>query len=107
MRNGLYKVNFRTPMGEGIGIITLLDGKVRGGDLGLFYVGTYQEKGEDFTAEVLTGRHTNQGVASVFGTDVVHISLTGRFSGNTAQLGGTARERPGVAFTAHLAKIAE
>lgn len=42
LNNGLYRVTFRTPLGEGAGVAVLLDGKIRGGDSAFAYSGRYQ-----------------------------------------------------------------
>jgi hypothetical protein len=41
LRNGSYSAWFRTPQGEGTGIVALSDGKLTGGDTVLAYTGTY------------------------------------------------------------------
>jgi hypothetical protein len=108
MDDGLYKVEFQTPMGFGSGVVFLQGGKLRGGDAGLFYIGTFGQNGTEFTADVVTDRHTQYpGLLSVFGKDRVHIKLKGQSSGNTGQVQGTAVEAPGVTFTAKLSRIAD
>ena len=97
MRTGLYKLKFQTPFGESVAMAVLTDGKIRGGDTGLFYLGTYQESGDKFSADVVTARHTYHGdIQSVFGTDIVHITLKGQFSGDDGQMTGTSEEMPGL-----------
>jgi hypothetical protein len=108
MRDGFYKVEFQTPMGFGAGVVVLQDGRLRGGDAGLFYLGTFERNGSEFTAQVVTGRHTQYpGVISVFGKDNVHISLKGQSNGEGGLMQGTAVEAPGVKFTAKLSRIAD
>jgi hypothetical protein len=108
MDDGLYKVEFQTPMGFGAGVVFLQSGKLRGGDAALFYVGTFVQNGNEFLAEVVTDRHTQYpGLVSVFGKDRVHITLKGQSSGNTGMMQGTAVEAPGVRFTAKLSRIAD
>jgi hypothetical protein len=108
MRDGLYKVEFQTPLGVGAGVIHLVGGKIWGGDAGLYYVGTYALSGSEFTAEVATDRHTHYaGIVSVFGKDRVRISLKGTTSGDSGQVVGTAAESPGVTFQAKFSRIAD
>src|ERR1700761_560680 len=64
LRNGSYCTWFRTPQGEGTGIVELNDGKVTGGDTVLAYTGSYVVDGDKFTACIATERHT-QGQPSV------------------------------------------
>lgn len=106
MQNGLYKVEFQTPLGAGAGVVVLENGTIRGGDSAMFYVGHVSENGNDLTAEVEGKQHTNvPGMRSVFGVNHTHIKLAGKLSGNTASLTGTAREAPGVSFQARLTKL--
>ncbi|WP_159011365.1 GrlR family regulatory protein [Bradyrhizobium sp. S69] len=108
MDDGLYKVEFHTPMGFGAGVVFLQGGRLHGGDAGLFYVGTFAQHGNEFIAEVVTDRHTQYpGIVSVFGKDRVHIALKGQSNGNSGLMQGTAVEAPGLKFTAKLSRIAD
>lgn len=108
MRDGLYKVQFQTPLGWGAGVVFAQGGKLWGGDAGLFYVGTYSQDGDKVTASVKTNRHTqNPGITSVFGRDQVTISLSGTSNGDAAKFNGKAPEAPNVAFTAELTRISD
>ena len=104
--DGLYKVAFLTPLGNGAGVVHLLGGKMWGGDAALYYIGTYTETGDQLSASVTTNRHTD-GYGSVFGVDRVHISLRGKVTGNTATMDGSAIEAPGISFKAYLSRIAD
>ncbi len=102
---GLYSVNFRTPRGEGAGVIVLgQDGKLEGGDSAIAYQGHISQAGDEFTALVQTKRHA-QGIPSVFGVDAVSIKLTGKSSGKTAHCSGEAAQAPTLKFDATLTKI--
>lgn len=106
MREGLYRVEFKTPLGQGAGLVVLAGGKLWGGDPMIAYVGTYAENGAQLTAEVRTYKHSVvPGMTPVFGRDEVHLTLRGNSSGDTAQMTGTAREAPGVGFLARLIKL--
>jgi hypothetical protein len=104
LTDGFYRVAFQTRLGGGAGVLNLLSGKMWGGDSSLYYNGTYTQSGNDFTASVVTDRHT-PGLQSVFGVDRVHISLRGKTDGASATMQGTAAEAPGVTFQATLTKI--
>lgn len=108
MQNGLYKVSFQTPMGQGAGVVVVADGTVKGGDSGMYYIGTFQEANNQFTAALHVQRHSNvvPGIVSVFGLDNVHLTLQGTSTANSANVGGTAAEAPGVQFQAQLTLIA-
>lgn len=108
MRDGLYKVKFQTPMGEGAGVVYTTGGKLWGGDGGLFYVGSYTETGNKLTATVNTNRHTQwPGLVSVFGVDSVTIRLDGTVNGDTVTCKGTAAQAPGVQFGCVLTRISD
>jgi hypothetical protein len=46
-------------------------------------------------------------MVSVFGRDDVHITLKGTLSGDSATLIGTAKEAPGLQFTARIKRIGD
>jgi hypothetical protein len=46
LRNGSYSVWFRTPQGEGTGVVVLKDGKLIGSDTGIAYTGSYVQEGD-------------------------------------------------------------
>ena len=92
-------------MGEGAGIVVAQDGKFRGGDAGLYYIGTYEMSGSDMTAVLSTGRHFGHGqIQSVFGEDEVTVNLTGVYNGNIANLKGSHGP---IKFTVTLTFIAD
>ena len=67
LQNAQYSVWFRTPEGEGYGVISLMDGDVSGGDTTISsYTGTCVQDGDKFAATIAVKRHT-QGLPSVFG----------------------------------------
>lgn len=108
MKNGLYCVSFQTPLGSGAGVVVLRDGKVQGGDSGLYYDGTYAVDGDKFSADLRTDRHDrNTGMVSVFGTDRVTIRLEGTWAGDQATVKGSSPQAPGVSFSATLRRLAD
>lgn len=107
MRNGLYKVDFQTPIGRGSGVIALQDGRVLGGDSSMYYVGTYTQEGNRFQAQVAIDGHTNvPGMASTLGITKGQLNLSGSLSGDTATLSGSSPQAPGIAFSAALSLLA-
>jgi len=50
--NGLYKIVFKTPACTDYGVVYLADGRLRGGDSGMAYVGHYRTEGRLFSAEM-------------------------------------------------------
>jgi hypothetical protein len=108
MREGLYKVQFQTQLGAGAGVAVARDGKMWGGDSGIFYTGTYKDEGGTITASVAIDRHTKHpGIASVFGVDRANITLTGKDTGSTITMTGKAAQAPGVSFQAILTHLAD
>ncbi len=105
LQNAQYSVWFRTPEGEGYGVISLIDGNVTGGDTISSYTGTYAQDGDKFVATISSRRHT-QGQPSVFGVDNVDVILTGKSTPTTASCFGTANQAPGMIFQATLIRIA-
>jgi hypothetical protein len=106
LRNGSYSAWFRTPQGEGTGIVVLNNGKLTGGDAVLAYTGTYFQNGDRFSASVRTRRHS-PGQASIFGVDKLDLTLTGKSTPTTASCTGTAKQAPGLTFVATLVPMAD
>jgi hypothetical protein len=104
--NGKYAAWFRTPLGEGTGTIILEDGSVSGVDTVMAYSGFYEQKGDDFVAEIAVKRHS-PGQLSVFGIDDVDITLTGKFNGTTASCHGKSKQPPGMTFEATVIRMAD
>lgn len=106
LQNGLYRVTFATPLGQGTGVIYLYDGELHGGDGSMFYIGSYQEDGVSFSANVKIGTHTKYAqIESVFGVEEAHIYLQGTSSGATATVTGSSPQAPGVSFQARLDRL--
>ena len=106
LRNGSYSTWFRTPQGEGTGIVVLSDGKLTGGDTVLAYNGTYFQNGDRFSASVRTQRHS-PGQPSVFGIDNLDLTLIGKSTPTTASCAGTAKQAPHLPFEATLVPMAD
>lgn len=108
MKDGLYSATFSTPKGNGTGVVVLQDGKLRGGDSMMAYVGTYSESDNQFSAQFEVKVHSRPpGMSSVFGRDHVHVSANGTSDGDTVQMNATAKEVPGVALRATLKRVAD
>ncbi|MBR0715861.1 hypothetical protein [Bradyrhizobium liaoningense] len=101
LRDGKYAAWFRTPRGQGTGIVQLTGGRITGSDSFFTYGGSYQVDQDRFTAVLTTRRHT-QGPPTVFGPDEVEVDLSGVCSGAMATCSGTARQAPEVLFEATL-----
>jgi len=106
LQNARYSVWFRTPQGEGYGIVSLMDGHVSGGDNISEYTGTYVQDGDKFSAAIAVRRHT-QGQPSVFGIDNVDITLSGKSTPTMASCSGKAKQAPAMIFQATLIRIVD
>jgi hypothetical protein len=95
LANGKYSAWFRTPNGDGTGIVTLSDGTITGGDSFFEYSGSYEQNGDRLTGTVRT-RRLRDGPPGVFGVDEVVLMLEGRCRGEMAVCAGTAEQAPGV-----------
>ena len=104
MQEGLYSVEFKTDIGSGHGVVLLKDGQLRGGDASIFYTGDYSVDGDMITAQIETGRHSDQ-VQSVFGVDKVNIDLRAKVTASKIIGNGKAVQAPNMNMFAELTFI--
>jgi hypothetical protein len=104
LQDGQYAAWFKTPRGEGTGILHLANGKISGGDSVLTYSGSYQVDEDRFTAVVSTRRHA-AGQPALFGIDEVQIEVSGKSTGTTASCVGAAKQAPEMSFQATLIRV--
>lgn len=107
--NGLYKIVFETPSGADYGVAYLQDGRLRGGDSGMAYVGTYNQDGELFSAEMSVSQHRHvPGAVSVLGLNNLQVELHGLLDDSSiVRLRGSSPETDMVRFSASLSQIAD
>lgn len=106
--NGLYKIAFDTPQGAEYGVMDLRDGRLRGGDGGMCYVGTYRQAGKRFYADLTTTQHRHvPGVVSALGHNDMRVQLEGDAEDSAVSVQGSSRDAPGVRFMARLTMIAD
>ncbi|MCK1713784.1 MULTISPECIES: GrlR family regulatory protein [unclassified Bradyrhizobium] len=101
LRDGKYAAWFRTPRGQGTGVVHLTEGRISGGDSFFTYGGSYRVDELHFSG-VLTVHRYADGPPSVFGPDEVEVNLSGACNGLVATCSGTARQVPDVKFEATL-----
>ncbi|MBS0528292.1 MAG: hypothetical protein JSS22_02720, partial [Proteobacteria bacterium] len=106
LAQGQYSVWFKTKQGEGLGIITLRNGRVTGGDDLVTYAGTYTESGHRFHASVKTRRHA-PGRLPLFQIDELDIELDGKSGGHLIIASGKVKQVPDTPFDAILIPIAD
>ncbi|KFD26141.1 hypothetical protein [Sphingobium yanoikuyae] len=106
---GLYKIAFSSPYGTDFGVLVLQEGgKLRGGDSGNAYVGTYEEDGELLTMQVSITQHRPiPGVVSVIGFNNVVVEMAGKPDDGALKLRGRSEQVPGLRFEARLTHIAD
>ncbi len=108
MRDGLYKVEFHTVHGTGSGVVYATNGKLRGGNSGFAFIGTYSGNDEEIHVKVSTERHNHDpAFRPLFGTDMITLTLKGKDNGSMLDFEGTALQLPGVAFKATLTRICD
>ena len=96
LKDGTYAAWFKTPLGQGTGIVHLAEGKIWGRDGVMTYDGTCEVAENRFTATLTTRRHT-EGLPTVFGDDQgLEMKLEGTCAGKLATYVGTAEQFPGV-----------
>ena len=104
LEDGEYAAWYKTPRGEGTGIIILANGKLTGSDSVLAYSGSYEINGNRFTAVVFTERHS-PGQPSLFGIDNIELDVEGQLNGKTVACSGRARHAPEVPFHVTLIRV--
>jgi hypothetical protein len=94
---GKYSVWFKTPIGEGAGVVELgCDGPLSGGDTTFSYNGDWSGEGERFRA-TLSARRVQPGPPGVFGMDEIDIVVAGHSDGDgSVACTGFARQSPGL-----------
>lgn len=107
--NGLYKLAFETASGAEYGVAYLQDGKLRGGDSGMAYVGTYELDGNMLTADFSVTQHRHvPGAVSALGFNNVQVQLCGVVDeANVVRLTGTSTMSKSIKFGARLSMLAD
>jgi hypothetical protein len=106
LAHGQYSVWFKAKQGDGLGVITLRDGHIHGGDKLVTYTGTYSESGDHFHASIKTKRHA-PGRLPLFQIDELDIELDGTSRGRIITASGTVRQVPTTPFDVILIPIAD
>jgi hypothetical protein len=100
--DGFWLVQFTGVQGFGGGAVTLIHGKVFGGDSGFLYTGSYTDQGGTLSARIHVKRSL-PGAPSVMGRDQFDLELTGTLQGDVITAKGTIPGTP-LAFQAKLTK---
>ncbi|WP_019961292.1 GrlR family regulatory protein [Woodsholea maritima] len=107
MDNGLYIADFKTPLDQSSGVIMIQDGKVYGGDSGMYYFGSVEDNGKKIIAQITVKQH-NPVSQSVFG-DIEEFDLTleGKSGSDPVIFNGRATRAPSLRFEATLTKAVD
>lgn len=103
---GKYSSSFKTPIGEGMGIVELRpNGTISGGDATFAYSGNWEAEGERVRA-VLSAKRVVPGPPGVFGLDAIDIVANGKSKDGKSIIGtGFARQAPGVRMDVVLERL--
>ena len=106
---GLYKLAFETPAGTDYGVAHLQGRRLRGGDSGMAYVGSYRVEGPLFSAKMSVTQHRHvPGAVSALGLNDVLVQLHGVLDDSSMlTVRGSSPETSMVRFTARLSQIAD
>jgi hypothetical protein len=101
LKDGTYSAWFKTPLGEGTGIVHLADGRLWGRDSVMFYDGSYETAGDSFKGILRTKRHTpNQ--PTLFGMEELELKIEGTTHGKIATYIATTDAVPGMIMEGRL-----
>ncbi|MGX4773889.1 hypothetical protein ACWAUC_29280 [Bradyrhizobium guangdongense] len=103
---GKYSVWFKTPVGEGAGVVEFgPDGNLGGGDDTFAYAGHWTQKGEHFKA-TLSAKRVVAGPPGVFGLDEIDVVVSGHsVDGSSTSCTGFAKQAPGLKLEVELVRI--
>ena len=103
---GKYSVWFKTPVGEGAGVVEFCsNGSLSGGDTTFSYIGSWKQDGDRFKA-ALSARRIAPGPPGVFGMDEVDITVAGQSDGDGSALCiGFAKQSPGLKLEVTLIRM--
>jgi hypothetical protein len=106
LEEGRYSVWFKAKQGDGLGVITLRNGHIAGGDKLVTYTGTYTEDGDQFSVSIQTKRHA-PGRLPLFQIDELDIELRGDSSGQIVTASGSVKQVPDTPFDVILLPISD
>jgi hypothetical protein len=103
---GKYSIWFRTPIGDGAGIVEFgPNGELSGGDTTFSYIGNWKQDGERFKA-TLSAKRTAPGPPGVFGMDEIDIVVAGHSDdGVSVSCTGFAKQSPGLRLEVTLIRM--
>lgn len=109
MRDGIYNVGFQGPSGAvGSGVCYIEGGRMRGGDAGYAYFGSYTTIGRTITVTLQVLQHA-QGHVSVFGDAVTMFALmvSGVVENDQFSMTGGIPGKPGLTINIRGRRVAD
>ena len=105
---GRYSAWFKTPIGEGAGVVEFRpDGRLSGRDTTFSYDGNWTQEGKRFKA-TLSARRTAPGPPGVFGMDEIEIVISGDFNDSASiSCTGFAKQSPGLKLDVVLMRMSD
>jgi hypothetical protein len=105
---GKYSVWFKTPVGEGAGVVEFgPNGQLNGGDTTFSYIGNWTQEGERFKA-ALSARRFAPGPPGVFGMDEIDIVVIGHSDDRVStSCTGFAKQAPGLRLEVELIRMCD
>ncbi|WP_052075684.1 GrlR family regulatory protein [Sphingomonas taxi] len=106
--NGLYKLGLETRSGAEHGVAYLHDGRLRGGDSGIAYLGIYRQDEQEFSADLSLIQHRHvPGAVHAFRLNDVRVELNGVVDdANMVKVQGAILKQL-VLFTIRLSQMAD
>ena len=103
---GKYTVWFKTPVGEGAGVVDFgPNGDLAGGDTTFSYTGRWEQDRQRFKAAI-SAKRVEPGPPGVFGLDEIDIILAGYSDGEvSASCTGFAKQAPGLKLEVTLHRM--
>jgi hypothetical protein len=84
---GFWTVSFKGVQGWGTGVVTLIAGRVFGGDSAVYFTGTYTQQ-DDVVEIQIHVKQQMPGLMNVMGRSEFDLDLTGDLQGNTLKIAG-------------------
>lgn len=105
---GKYSVWFKTPIGEGAGVVEFSsDGGLSGGDLTFIYSGQWKPGAERLHA-TLCAKRIVTGPPGVFGMDELDLTVVGHSTdGVSVACTGFAKQSPGIPLELTLVRMGD
>jgi len=96
MRNGIYRIDFKTPYSVPFpGWLVVKDGSVNGADSAFTFKGTYRNEVNKVTGDIHVKLYNTTAEQSVLGPKEFDLKVGGDFAPNGFNLTGTLMGSPG------------